>query len=160
WPLRSATFPVQFCLCSPGLESPPVPGVIERRLLLPSATVADRLRLWREHVPCVRTWPEKQLQKLAAAHPVHPGDIVQAGRNGVTDPVEAARCARESARSRFNSLVQRLECPFGWDDLVIPPAVREALETVSYEARHRHRFWEKPASRRLFPQGRGLAVLF
>lgn len=159
WPSRDATFPVQFCLCSPGAEPPPAPGIIERRLLLPAATTTDRLQLWREHVPVARTWPEKLLQKLAAEHPVHPGDIVQAGRNGVANPVEAARCARESARTRFNGLVQRLECPFSWDDLVVPSAVREGLETIAYEARHRHRFWEDAANRRLFPQGRGLTAL-
>ena len=159
WPARSATFPIQFCLCSPGAEPPPAPEAIERRLLLPAATTTDRVRLWREHVPMARSWPEKLLQKLAAEHPVHPGDIVQAGRNGVANPADAARCARESARTRFNGLVQRLECPFNWDDLVVPPAVREGLETIAYEARHRHRFWEDPANRRLFPQGRGLTAL-
>jgi AAA+ superfamily predicted ATPase len=160
WPSRCATFPVQFCLCIPAQEPAGASGVFERRLLLPSSTVMDRVRLWRQHVPAARKWSGKKLQKLAEQHPVNPGDIVHAGRNDVAGLDEAARCARESARSRFNELVQQLECPFRSNDLVVPVAVREALESLAYEARHRHRFWEDPSNRRLFPQGRGLAALF
>jgi SpoVK/Ycf46/Vps4 family AAA+-type ATPase len=110
-------------------------------------------------VPSVRDWPPKELQRLAAEHPVNPGDIVQAGRNASADPLTAGRSARESARSRFNGLVQQLESPFQWDDLVVPASVRDALEALAFEAKQRHRFWEDPARRRLFPQGRGLAAL-
>ena len=160
WPSRSAPFPVQFCLAASGSEPPPANGFAERRLVLPSSTADDRLRLWREHLPAARAWPIKALRTLADQHPVNPGDILQAALSGATTPADAGQSARESARSRFDGLVQRLECPYRWNDLVVPEAVREGLASFVYEAQHRHRFWEEPANRRLFPQGRGLAALF
>jgi len=160
WPARSATFPVQFCLVASGSEPPATAGLIERRLVLPGPTADDRLRLWREHLPRAKTWPIKALRNLADQHPVNPGDIRQAALSGADTPEQAGRSARESARSRFDGLVQRLECPYVWNDLVVPETVRDGLASFVYEARHRHRFWESPAHRRLFPQGRGLAALF
>ncbi len=160
WPQNVATFPVQFCLGRPGHEPAPVSGMVERRMLLPSATCDDRVRLWQEQIPAARRWPARELQKLAAEHPVHPGDIAHAAEAGVTDAASAGRRAREAARARFNGLAQHMECPFGWDDLVLPRPVLDTLRTIAFEARQRHRFWENPEARRLFPQGRGLAALF
>jgi SpoVK/Ycf46/Vps4 family AAA+-type ATPase len=42
----------------------------------------------------------------------------------------------------------------------VPDDLREALADLAYEAQARATFWERPAARRLFPQGRGLVGLF
>ena len=113
WPSGCATFPVQFCVCVPGQEPAAASGVFERRILLPPSNAADRVRLWRQHVPAACKWPEKKLEKLAEQHPVNPGDIVHAGRNGVTDlneprdalanqPVRVSTDSRSSSSVLFN----------------------------------------------------------
>ncbi len=81
-------------------------------------------------------------------------------RQGIDSPIEAAASVRASQRNQLGRLAQRLDCPFDWSDLVISDPVREALDDFVYEARERAIFWEQPAARRLFPQGRGLAALF
>ncbi|HLT02618.1 MAG TPA: ATP-binding protein, partial [Geminicoccaceae bacterium] len=53
-----------------------------------------------------------------------------------------------------------LECPFTWDDVVLPERLRQALEDFAFEAHDRVRFWEDAATRRLFPRGTGLVALF
>ena len=52
-----------------------------------------------------------------------------------------------------------LECPFAWDDLVVPDVLRETLKDIVFEAQTRGAFWEEENSRRMFPQGRGLMAL-
>jgi SpoVK/Ycf46/Vps4 family AAA+-type ATPase len=105
-------------------------------------------------------WPEGNLESLAARYRVHIGDIAAIGRLDVSSSEEAERSVREASRSRLGRLAQLLACPFAWDDLVVPAALREALEDFAFEARHRVAFWEQREPRRLFPQGQGLLALF
>ena len=160
WPQVVADFPLQFVIGEPGQSLPAVPHLIERRIALSLPSVGERVRLWREHLPAARTWPAAELETLGERHRVQPGDIARAARLGPTQPVEAARLARESARSRLGPLAQLLETPFSWDDLVLPASVQRSLEAIAFEAEHRTRFWERAEARRLFPQGRGLLALF
>jgi SpoVK/Ycf46/Vps4 family AAA+-type ATPase len=64
------------------------------------------------------------------------------------------------ARRHQLDLAQPLECTFTWDDLVLEDTLRMILEDFVFEAHDRTQFWEAPAARRLFPQGRGLVGLF
>jgi SpoVK/Ycf46/Vps4 family AAA+-type ATPase len=79
---------------------------------------------------------------------------------GIQGAPQAAAVVREAARSRLGDLVELLECPFEWDDLVVPETIREVLEDLVFEARDRAAFWENPRACRLFPQGSGLFALF
>jgi adenylate kinase family enzyme len=160
WPRHMAGFPVQFLLCEPGQEPGPVPGIAERRICLPSPGAAERSRLWRLHLPAANQWPPIELAAIAERHRVQPGDIVTAACLGVTSPAEAAWAVRESKRGRLGGLAQPIECPFTWDDLVVPGETRKILETIANEAEQRAAFWEQPSARRLFPQGQGLLALF
>ena len=159
WPARVAGFPLQFIICEPGQEPLPVPGVAQRvfRLTLPGA--AERARLWKLHLPAAAQWTEPEIVALAERHRAHPIDIEHAARVGSSSPAAAAQAVRESARGRLGNLAQRLECPFGWDDLVLPAETRKILEAIAHEAETRITFWEQPSARRLFPQGQGLLVL-
>ena len=79
---------------------------------------------------------------------------------GASTPAHAAQAVRGLARGRLAALTQQLECPFTWDDLVVPAATENLLKSIAYEAEQHPTFWEQPTPRRLFPQGQGLLALF
>lgn len=160
WPATHPSFPVQFAIVETGAELPLLDGVTERRMRVPGLTVRERSALWQTHVPESREWPEEEFRALAERYRVQAGDIVAAAAAGVKTPQQAALRVREASRGRLGNLAQLLVCSFTWDDLVVPPALRESLEDIVYEANHRAAFWETPEPRRLFPQGQGLMALF
>ena len=160
WPGSQPLFPLQFVLSEPGVEPPPIAGVIDRLIRLPMPEAETRAHLWRLRAPVARKWPAAEVRNLGERHRVWPGDIDRAIRLGASTPKEAAVLVRESARNRFGNLAQILECPFTWDDLVLPHGVKQLLEAIAFEADERSDFWRQSAARRLFPQGRGLVTLF
>ena len=160
WTAGQPLFPLQFVLCEPGSEPAPLTGTIDQTIRLPMPEAKTREALWRQFSPHGRRWPAAELRHLAEHHRVWPGDIRRAFQLGADTPAKAAELVRESARSRFGNLAQILECPFDWDDLVLPDAVKRVLESISFEAEDRADFWRQKEARRLFPQGRGLIALF
>lgn len=160
WPKEIAGFPVQFVITEAGQEPTPAPGLAERRVSLSLPGVAERGRLWRDHVTAASQWTDDEIRRLAERYRTQPGDIASAARLNVSTPTEAAQAVRECARGRLGGLAQSVECPFGWDDLIVPAETRRVLETIASEAEQRATFWEQPSARRLFPQGQGLLVLF
>lgn len=160
WQAGLPLFPIQFVLCEPGSEPAQVNGAVDRlvRLQMPEATTREQL--WLRSAPYTSKWPADEVRKLAEHHQVWPGDILQAIYLGAGTPAEAAALVRDSARSRFGNLAQIIECPFGWEDLVLPEGVKQLLEAISFEAETRGEFWRQKEARRLFPQGRGLVALF
>jgi ATPase family protein associated with various cellular activities (AAA)/winged helix domain-containing protein len=159
WPV-SPLLPVQFVLCPPGSEPRPVSGIVDRQVRLPMPEASTRESLWRQLFPAAAKWPAEQRRKLAEHHRVWPGDIVRASHLAADTPADAAVVVRETARSRFGDLAQILECPFRPDDLVLPEGVKQLLDAITFEAEERVRFWQQAEPRRLFPQGRGLVILF
>jgi hypothetical protein len=153
-------FPVQFIATDATSAPPAWPGIFDLVVQMPVPSLAERRALWRGLVPSAETWPEDELEALAITHRVHVGEIVDAARKGLASAEEAARGVRESARGRIETLAQRLDTPFRWADLVVGDGVRDALEDLVFEAKDRVTFWEKPAARRMFPQGQGLVALF
>ena len=160
WPGSQPLFPLQFVLCEPGLEPAPVTGAVDRVVRLPMPETKTGEHLWQQSSPHARTWPPAELRRLAEHHRVWPGDVIRAIQLGASSPAEAALLVRDSARRRFGNLAQILECPFDWDDLVLPQGVKQLLEAISFEAEERGEFWQQKAAQRLFPQGRGLVALF
>jgi len=159
WPASLPPFPIQFVIVETGAELQPLDGVTERRVRVPGLTVEERSALWRIHLAGSGEWQPEQLQGLAERYRVQPGDIVAASAAGVKSPEDAGLRVREESRGRLGNLAQLLRCSFTWDDLVVPAALREALEDIVYEANHRAAFWEDAAVNRLFPQGQGLMAL-
>jgi hypothetical protein len=160
WPANASFFPIQFVLCEPGVEPPPVSGAIDRRVVLPMPEAKTRERLWRNASPEAARWPADEVRVLAERQNIWPGDVERAIQLGARTPSAASTLVKEAARSRFGNLAEILECPFTWDDLVLPVAVKQLLEAIAFEAEERGQFWQQPAPRRLFPQGRGLIALF
>lgn len=159
WPDLPTVFPVQFLIGELG-EATTQPGAIERTIEMPSLEVAERVTVWRQHLPQAAAWPDEEITALAAHHRLTPGDISAIGARRPATAAEAGVLVRIGSRHRLGELARWIESPFGWDDLIVPTAIRDALEDFVYEARHRAAFWEQPSARRLFPQGRGLFALF
>jgi hypothetical protein len=159
WPQDVEPFPIQFLICEPGDAPGPVPEVVEKSFWLGPAPLAERRRLWRELVPRSRGWSRSEVERLARRGAAV-GDLAAVAAGGAASAVEADHLLRQAARRRLSGLAELLECPFGWDDLVISDSLRAGLEDLVFEARERGAFWERPEARRLFPQGRGLLALF
>jgi adenylate kinase family enzyme len=159
WP-NGPFFPLQFAFCEVGHEPPPISGLVERTVKVPPLAIEEREKLWRQYIPGSSKWPKGHLDSLAQTYRVHVGDIADAARARVADSEEAVKQVRQSARSRLGNLAQLLECPFGWDDLVVPDLLQETLKDIVFEARNRGAFWEQDNARCMFPQGRGLMALF
>jgi ATPase family associated with various cellular activities (AAA) len=160
WPTGQLLFPIQFVLCEPGAEPAPFNSTVDRRVVLPMPAAATRERLWRESSAEAKRWPEDELRRLASHHTVWPGDISLAAKLGATTPSEASLLVRSAARSRFGNLAQILDCSFTPDDLVLPEAVKQLLESISFEAEDRADFWQQKEAARLCPLGQGLIALF
>ena len=123
-------------------------------------TLDERRRLWKANIPESAAWPASELETLVTRYRLNAGDIVSVARRAPASAREAAAFARELTRHRLGELGRLLDCPFIWDDLVVPDKLREALEDFAFEARDRATFWESANARRLFPRGRGLVSLF
>jgi hypothetical protein len=159
WPDLPAPFPVQFLIGEAG-PAVALPGAVDHMIELPPLDVAGRAAMWRQHVPEATGWPEDDLTAIAAQHRLTPGEIAEVGTRRPATVADAGTLVRERSRHRLGELARWVESPFAWDDLVVPRTIRDALEDLVYEARHRAAFWEQPAAQRLFPQGRGLFALF
>jgi AAA+ superfamily predicted ATPase len=160
WPQVVNFFPLQFLICETGQEIPPVAELVERKIKMPALALEEREALWREYVPASKKWPKANFDALAQSYRVNVGDIAAASRTRVENSEEAGERVRQAARTRLGNLAQLLKCPFNWDDLVLPEALRETLRDIVFEASTRGLFWENQNARRMFPQGRGLMALF
>ncbi len=153
-------FPVQFAVGEAGAALAPLAGVIDHRVDVPPLTADERLVLWRYYLPDCRTWPRGVVEQLVAQRRVTVGQIAAVAARAPQDRLAVEALVREEARRQLGDLAQPLECPFAWDDLVVPTTLAEALRDLAFEAEQRVAFWDRPAARRLFPQGRGLLALF
>ncbi len=160
WPDVVTPFPLQFVIAEAG-ETPVSRGdLIDQVMEVPAPALAERRSLWRMHVATASSWSEPELAALISNHQVGPGEIAAVAARVPATAAEAAALVRESSRHRLGDLARGVECPFTVDDLVAPEPLRTALADFVFEARERAAFWEQPAARRLFPQGRGLFALF
>jgi hypothetical protein len=160
WPGSVAPAPIQFVACEVDQMVSPCDHTIDHRIDLPSAALTERRSLWKAAIPQSAAWPAGNLETLVTRYRLDVGDIVSIGRRDPSSAREAAELARELTRQRLGELGRLLDCPFTWEDLVVPDRLREGLEDFAFEARERAAFWESPSARRLFPRGRGLVALF
>lgn len=159
WPQQVPGFNVQFII-GEDRNVPPVPGVIDYLVEVPPLSIEERKKLWKRLVPVSATWRPPAFKELVRRHQVNVGQIVSIAEKGVKSAKDASNLLRESTRHQLSSLAQLLECPFNWDDLIIPDWLRRNLEDFLFEAKEQSLLWECPEIRRLFPLGRGLIALF
>ena len=151
---------IQFVACDADQTIPPCEDIVDNRVSLPGTTVNERCRLWQERVPESKVWPSHEFETILVRYRLSAGDIDSVARRAPSSAQEAAEFCREVTRHHLGELARALECPFGWDDLVVTDKLRESLEDFAFEARDRTAFWESSRIRRLFPRGTGLIALF
>jgi hypothetical protein len=159
WPEQVPWFPLQ---CATGthetLATPPPCRAIDRVFVLTAPTLADLRAVWVAHAPAADGWDEGEVNTLLG----QAGSVGIAAAAGARRPLDcrqARRALREVAREGLRDLAEPMPCSFTWDDLVVGPAVRAALEDYVFEARDRAAVWGRDEARRLFPMGRGLLAL-
>ena len=160
WPTQISPYPLQFIIGETDETLPAAEGIVDLRIALPPLSVDERSRLWRSLLPSSAGWPQPEFAALVRRHAVVVGQIVEAANRCVVDAAEASEVIRESSRRRLGDLAQQMSSGFGWDDLVIPSVLRQHLQDFFFEASERAVLWERPALKRLFPQGKGLFALF
>jgi len=156
WPGEIPPFPLQIVIGGDALPADERFRDVDITLAEPDA--AERRQLWLA-APRAASWAAGMLDDLALRFEALPGEILRVAASDPEDPREATARLRASAADDLEGLAQRLDCPFRWDDLVLPAPVRERLEDVAFEARERARLWSQPEALRLYPQGRGLVAL-
>lgn len=160
WPDYIAPVPLQFVACDANQQVPGSERSIDHRLELPTPSLEERRQLWQAAIPQAVTWRTSGLDTLVTRYCLTPGDIAAVGRHEPASAEAAIAFARECTRQHLGELGRLLDCPFTWDDLVLPEKVRQNLEDFAFEAQERSRFWESASARRLFPRGTGLVGLF
>jgi hypothetical protein len=160
WPTHIPPVPLQFIACDQHQAGPPWEQGVDYRVQLPSLSLKERHQLWRQAIPASVTWPEQDFDTLVSRYRLTVGDIHAIGQRCPASMADAAALARELTRQRLGDLGHLLDCPFTWDDLVLPGKVCQELEDFTFEAQARTAFWESPQAQRLFPRGMGLIALF
>jgi len=160
WPQTVAGFHVQFVIRENEKVIPTAAGYLDEYVALPALSLAERRKLWDFLVPRCAEWSAEEFEALVTRNQVTPGELVTLGRRDPADLAEAATWLRGQAREGLGELATRLDCPFTWEDLVLPDMLAVHLEDFLYEAAERSVWWEQPEAARLFPQGKGLLALF
>ncbi len=158
-PSHVASFPLQFTF-SQTPDAATWPGTTDHVVDLAAPTADERRALWLAALPAARAWPPGAVDHLAQRYSAQPADIAMVAATRPSSPEEAAARLLMRARGELGALAQRIDTPFVWDDLVVPPRVADLLRDIAFEASDRVGFWEREPATRLFPQGRGLVALF
>ncbi|MEU0092600.1 ATP-binding protein [Kribbella sp. NPDC006257] len=140
--------------------SPETPLTVD----VPVLGAQDRISLWREHLPA-----DLDPEVVAAHLALGPGQVrnvfktaaasaLLAGTAITTDDLR--RGVRAQNAAGLERLARRIEPEVGWDDLVLAPAVRRALQGLAARARHRDTVLTDWRMRRGGGRGRGVTALF
>jgi AAA+ superfamily predicted ATPase len=159
WPQLPAPFPLTLVCVEPGAVVAPLAGALDIAVELPPATPAERAALWETIVPAAAGWSGDERAELARRYRATPADLVEVANRNVASPGRAAALIRDRDGDRLGDLARRIDCPFTWDDLVLPAAVADGRRDFAYEGGIRDELWHQPQLRRMFPSGRGLFLL-
>jgi len=159
WPAHLAPYPVQFVICTEDDHLPPHPGMRDQHVTVEALSTGERRKLWTDTVPGAADWPEAEVVRLAARYPFTVGEIAEVALQRPATPEAAAQFCRGITRARLNGMAEIMDCPFTWDDLVVPDLLKESLRDFVFEAGERAAMWEQPAARRLLQRGAGLVGL-
>jgi hypothetical protein len=145
----------------------PVPvGAAAVEVALPALDTSRRAQVWRRGLSAagVRGAPQEDVAALAGAFRLGPGAIAaaiaEAVAGGPVGPAELAAAARRQGSAALAREAERVEQPFAWEDLVLPPDRVQRLRAIGHRIRHRaqvHDGWGFGAT---LASSRGTAALF
>jgi hypothetical protein len=150
---------------TPLLERLMAPGRRLRPLAIGALDDLTRAGIWRAALARAGADPSRiDLGYLGARFPFTPSRIAAAAatlaQGGATPSTDdAVALCRAIPELRFGGLASRVDTPYGWDDLVVPPGVRAELDLIVTWGRRPELFAPGgPGGRARVP--RGLACLF
>jgi len=130
---------------------------------LPEPSLAERAALWRALLPSCAAPLDAVADQLAARFRFNAGRIARAVRRaepaGLTPDALMLAC-REVGAAAMGPLAQKLPLPYAWDDLIVPPPVREELELACVWVRQQRQVLDHWGLGHRVAMGRGLTMLF
>jgi hypothetical protein len=122
---------------------------------VPRPTAPEQRELWRESVGA-----DVPVESLVAAFDLDAASIRMAARAGGDDVKSLWSACRAVDRPQLAAHAQRIESAATWDELVLPPAQRQALELLTAHARHRVTVYDDWGMRMGRSMGLGSTAMF
>lgn len=126
---------------------------VRRSFHLAPISRAARLALWERLT-------DEPVPVTVADWMLTPAEIVNAVRMAPAGAEAVAEICREDLGSGPQELFTALVCPFTWDDIVLPRAVRDHLKEFEQQVRLRWQVYEDWGFGRLCPLGTGITAMF
>jgi len=123
-------------------------------------TTADRRALWRSLLDATPCGAAGVIDAAAEQFALGPGEMAAAAERANGEPAALWSACREAAGRSLEALAERIEPRFGWDDIVLPAAVRHDLEALVAQVRHRAEVYGRWGFDGRLPRGRGVSALF
>ncbi|MBU3079000.1 ATP-binding protein [Sphingomonas quercus] len=141
-------------------EQPPEVIPATPQLRLPALVAADRALLWRQALGDAPV-PADQLDMVSEHFRLGPDDISAIAATVRDQHGEGLWLAcRETARRGLDALAERIVPRFGWDEIMLPDAVRHDLRAIAAQVRHRAAVYERGGFGGKLASGRGVTALF
>jgi AAA+ superfamily predicted ATPase len=129
-------------------------GAVARRSLpLPPLGRAGRLSLWN-------TLTSQPAPQPIEDWALNPAEIVSAASVAAAGSSAILESCQRNLYQRPSELFAPLPCPYTWQDIVLPPDLREHLAEVEQQAHCRWAVYDEWGFGRLCPLGRGISALF
>jgi hypothetical protein len=119
---------------------------------MPSLTRARRIALWKQ-------LSEEPVPDVVSDWMLAPVEIASAARVARAGPEALVQACQGALATGPRELFVPLRCPFTWDDIVLPPSVREHLAELERQVRLRWPVYEEWGFGRLCPLGRGITAM-
>lgn len=126
---------------------------VRRSFQLAPINRAARIELWKQLT-------DEPVPVAVADWVLTPAEIVNAARMAPAGAEAVAEVCREDLGSGPQELFTALACPFTWDDIILPRAVRDHLKEFEQQVRLRWQVYEDWGFGRLCPLGTGITAMF
>lgn len=127
---------------------------IRRIFHLPPLTRRQRSELWQQLTDFMPV-PEPVLNWVLT-----PAEIAEAARITPAGTEAVVAMCQQMLHRGPGELFSPLVCPYTWEDIVLPPTVRQHLAELEEQARLRWHVYEEWGFERLCPLGRGISAMF
>lgn len=122
-------------------------------LRLPALRRDSRLALWHHLTP-------QPAPHVIDDWTLTPAEIVAAATVAPAGPELVTEVCQQNLRGTPAELFTPLPCPYTWDDIILPPHLREHLAELEQQVRLRQFVYEDWGFERLCPMGRGITGMF
>ena len=160
WPVNIPSVGLQFVIGESDDSLTASNSFLDLRVVLPPVLFDERLALWQRYVSLSVVWPRAEMENMVLRHETTVGQIVAIGKKMTSTIAEAYEALRADSGRRLGNMAKQMPGTFTFDDLVMTDYTQKGIEDFIFEATERVQFWEQPAAKRLFPQGRSLIGLF